>query len=107
MVKPTVTSPWDSSSGHLEVLVDGVSQFSQDNVAKGYEIPGHGVLALAQDQDHYAEEHGTAATADHGFSPADAYHGQVFSASVATNTQVDKTLLEHAPNTVVDVKTTA
>ncbi|MEZ8019491.1 VCBS domain-containing protein [Vibrio splendidus] len=94
---------WDSSSGHLEVLVDGVSQFSQDNVAKGYEIPGHGVLALAQDQDHYAEEHGTAATADHGFSPADAYHGQVFSASVATNTQVDKTLLEHAPlNTVVD-----
>ncbi|MEZ9765517.1 VCBS domain-containing protein [Vibrio splendidus] len=94
---------WDSSSGHLEVLVDGVSQFSQDNVAKGYEIPGHGVLALAQDQDHYAEEHGTAAIADHGFSPADAYHGQVFSASVATNTQVDKTLLEHAPlNTVVD-----
>ncbi|MCZ8486675.1 hypothetical protein O9993_19255 [Vibrio lentus] len=36
-------------------------------------------------------------------APADAYHGQVFSTSVATNTQVDKTLLEHAPlNTVVD-----
>ncbi|WP_257292432.1 cadherin-like domain-containing protein, partial [Endozoicomonas sp. ONNA1] len=88
---------WDSVTGHLDLLVDGQSAYSHDNVATGYQIPGHGVFALAQDQDHYAEESGPAATGNHGFNPNDAYHGQIFSAAMAANVDVDKTLLAHSP----------
>ncbi len=88
---------WDSVTGHLDVLVDGQSAYSHDHIATGYQIPGHGVFALAQDQDHYAEESGPAATGNHGFNPNDAYHGQIFSVSMAANVDVDKTLLTHSP----------
>ncbi|WOG27332.1 VCBS domain-containing protein [Endozoicomonas sp. 8E] len=88
---------WDSVTGHLDVLVDGQSAYSRDNIATGYQIPGHGVFALAQDQDHYAEESGPAATGNHGFNPNSAYHGQMYSVSMAANVDVEKTLLAHSP----------
>jgi hypothetical protein len=92
---------WSSSTGHLEMLVDGESKWVHSGpVAQGYKIPGNGILAVGNDQDHYNVE--TGSHADHGFSTADAFHGQIFSASLA-NAHVTASQLEDVPlSSVVD-----
>jgi prepilin-type N-terminal cleavage/methylation domain-containing protein len=69
---------WDSATGGLDVLVDGVVAKHLDNIARGTTIPGDGKLVLAQDQDAYGG----------GFSPNDAFRGQIFNAAMA-RTKVD------------------
>lgn len=86
---------WSSDTGRLQVLVDGTPTFTKDGVGRGYEIPGGGVLALAQDQDRFQIEDGSHAN-NHGFSPNDAFHGQYFSASMA-NAKVDPATIQNAP----------
>ncbi len=85
---------WSAATGRLQVLVDGEVKFTKDGVAQGYTIPGGGVLALAQDQDRFQLEDGSQG-GNHGFSPADAFHGQIFSASMA-NRAVDPDDLKDA-----------
>ena len=92
---------WSSSTGHLEMLVDGESKWVHSGpVAQGYKIPGNGILAIGNDQDHYNVE--TGSHADHGFSTADAFHGEIFSASLA-NAPVTAAQLKLAPlSSVID-----
>ncbi|SON52978.1 VCBS domain-containing protein [Vibrio tapetis] len=95
---------WSSSTGHLELLVDGNSKWSHSGpVAQGYHLTGNGILAVGNDQDHYNLE--TGSHVDHGFSRADAFHGQIFSVSLA-NVPVTAAQLKSAPlSTVVDKDT--
>jgi prepilin-type N-terminal cleavage/methylation domain-containing protein len=72
------TVQWDSATGGLDVFVDGKVAKHLDNIARGTTIPGDGKLVLAQDQDAYGG----------GFSPNDAFRGQIFNAAMA-RTRVD------------------
>ncbi|MEE1674786.1 VCBS domain-containing protein [Agarivorans aestuarii] len=92
---------WSSATGHLELLVDGESKWVNPTpVAKGYQIPGNGVLAIGNDQDTYQIE--TGSHTNHGFSVNDAFSGQMFSATLATTT-VTAGQLKNAPlSSVVD-----
>ncbi|WP_420833141.1 cadherin-like domain-containing protein [Shewanella gaetbuli] len=86
---------WSSSTGHLELLVDGTSKWINPTpAAKGYHIPGNGVLAVGNDQDNYALE--TGSRINHGYSVSDAFSGEMFSATLA-NAAVTAKQLEHAP----------
>jgi prepilin-type N-terminal cleavage/methylation domain-containing protein len=76
------TTLWDSSTGRLEVLRDGVVVKTINGVAQGYQIPGAGKLVLAQDQDSFGG----------GFAPQDAFHGQYLNAALA-RTPPDRTRL--------------
>lgn len=64
---------WQSQTGRLQVLRDGVVVFTREGVAQGYTIPGDGKLVLAQDQDSFGG----------GFAPQDAFHGQYLGATLA------------------------
>ncbi len=86
---------WSSDTGLLQVLVDGEVKFTRPDTAKGYTIPGGGVVALAQDQDHFQIEDGTHGD-NHGFSPGDAFHGQIFNAALATKA-VDPAAIASTP----------
>lgn len=77
---------WDSATGQLEVLKDGVVAKTITGVARGYQIPGDGKLVLAQDQDSVGG----------GFAPQDAFHGQLLNAALA-RTPPDRARLAEAP----------
>jgi prepilin-type N-terminal cleavage/methylation domain-containing protein len=77
---------WDSSTGRLDVLKDGVVAKTITGVAQGYQIPGDGKLVLAQDQDSLGG----------GFDPKDAFHGQILNAALA-RTPPDRAQLGTAP----------
>jgi len=65
---------------------DGVVAKRVAGVAQGYQIPGDGELVLAQDQDSVGG----------GFSPRDAFHGQLLDAGLA-RTPPDRARLAEAP----------
>nr|WP_275665799.1 hypothetical protein [Vibrio sp. Isolate30] len=90
---------WSSSTGDLELLVDGVPAWTNPSpVGKGASIPGGGILAIGNDQDSFHLE--TGSHTDHGFSTSDAFSGQMFSVSLAT-THVTANQLANAPLSMV------
>ncbi|MFN5049186.1 VCBS domain-containing protein [Roseateles sp.] len=64
---------WNGAAGSFDVLRDGQIVKHLDNVAKGGSLTGGGVMAFGNDQDSLGG----------GFAPEDAWHGQLFSASMA------------------------
>ncbi|MFY8087396.1 MAG: VCBS domain-containing protein [Rubrivivax sp.] len=64
---------WNGAAGSFDVLRDGQIIKHLDNVAKGGSLTGGGVMAFGNDQDSLGG----------GFAPEDAWHGQLFSASMA------------------------
>lgn len=90
---------WSSTSGALDVLIDGQVVKHFDDVARGYRIPGGGVVALAQDQDSFVLEDGSH-DRGHGFATQDAYSGQIFNAAIA-NGAVNVADLARAPLAVL------
>ncbi|WAC44493.1 VCBS domain-containing protein [Pseudomonas sp. SL4(2022)] len=93
---------WDGAAGTLDVLRDGQVVKHLDGVGQGYQIPGDGKLAFGNDQDSFGG----------GFSPSDAWHGQMFSAALATGhvtpAQVAQAplrdVLHGSPSLVIDIQ---
>ncbi len=76
---------WDGQQGTLDVMIDGHVVKHMDGIAQGYTVPSGGSLAFGGDQDSMRG----------GFSVNDAFNGQMFSASMASNA-VDPAQLENA-----------
>jgi len=74
---------WSSDTGVLTVIEDGTKVKVFQGVGKGASIPGEGVLVLAQDQDGYIQIEDGSHGGNHGFAPDDAFHGQIFSTTMA------------------------
>ncbi|MCG9964887.1 VCBS domain-containing protein [Shewanella cutis] len=77
---------WNGAAGTFDVLRDGQVLKHLDNLPKGASLTGGGVMAFGNDQDSLGG----------GFQAGDAWHGQLFSTTMATGGVTAAEMTQHA-----------